>query len=466
MDRYANLCDDTPGNLKVIYSFPDSASDYGRGYSKSKKFVAFNGNEIASFQTVVAQVNNYLSHLDLVQNTANADDSTADIRIAKTVTKGADAWAYYPDTGKGGDIWFNRNDAGVVDGGKGGMNWDPDHLNPGDYTYTVFMHEFGHALGLKHSFESGGVAGAVPKAFDSLEYTLMSYDAYQANPYDSTVDQRNWWADDGNNPETYMMLDIAALQHMYGADFTTSAGNTDYNVDKFPTTSAGKILMTLWDGDGIDTYDFADYSVGVSIDLQPGHWVTIDYQNTTDPYERADLLAGDGTHWAAGNIANALIYDGVNNDAAHPDAGYIENAIGGSGNDVLIGNVKDNVLTGGDGNDTLTGGQGNDIFVFNSLSGWDLISDFTIGLDKLQFDHMVFDQLTPSTPPATGNTLASGEFALWAPTDSNDYIIYDSFSGALFYDADGNDTADTPVQVAILGASSHPSLSNCDILIG
>jgi serralysin len=144
-------------------------------------------------------VNSYLSGLNLVQNTGTSD-STADIRIAKTVTTGADAWAYYPATGRGGDAWFNRNDSGATFGGKGGMNWDPAHLTPGDYTYTVLMHEFGHSLGLKHSFESGGVAGAVPHAFDSLEYTVMSYDAYQTDPYSVTVDQREWWADDGNNP--------------------------------------------------------------------------------------------------------------------------------------------------------------------------------------------------------------------------------------------------------------------------
>ena len=40
----------------------------------------------------------------------------------------------------------------------------------------------------------------------------------------------------------------------------------------------------------------------------------------------------------------------------------IENAIGGSGNDLIIGNALANSLTGGSGNDTLTGGEGADVF--------------------------------------------------------------------------------------------------------
>ena len=76
--------------------------------------------------------------------------------------------------------------------------------------------------------------------------------------------------------------------------------------------------MTIWDGAGIDTYDFSTYSSGVSIDLRPGRWVAID-----DLAQRADLLAGAGEQWATGNIANALVYDGLNNTLANPDAGYI-----------------------------------------------------------------------------------------------------------------------------------------------
>ena len=45
---------------------------------------------------------------------------------------------------------------------------------------------------------------------------------------------------------------------------------------------------------------------------------------------------------------------------------YIDNAIGGSGNDTIIGNEIANVLNGGAGNETITGGGGNDTIIGGS----------------------------------------------------------------------------------------------------
>ena len=109
---------------------------------------------------------------------------------------------------------------------------DPYPIDPGSYTYTVLMHELGHSLGLKHSFEKSGF-GAVPR--DSLEYTVMSYSSYEG--------ATSWYAPDGDFPQTLMMYDIAALQHMYGANYGTNAGNTTYQWN--PLTGA----LTTFAGD-------------------------------------------------------------------------------------------------------------------------------------------------------------------------------------------------------------------------
>ena len=62
----------------------------------------------------------------------------------------------------------------------------------------------------------------------------------------------------------------------------------------------------------------------------------------------------------------------------------IENAEGGSGDDQLIGNGFANVLNGGRGDDHLTGGEV-DIFRFEAGFGTDVIQDFRIGEDRLEF---------------------------------------------------------------------------------
>ena len=183
----------------VTYSFPDSYLDYGKGYTEasSKKYVQLNEFEQDAVRSILGQVEGF-AKLDFVENTGGSDAS-AQIRVGNTITPGADAWAYYPGSGKGGDVWFDK-----TGGGSGLMSREEADLEPGDYTFTVYMHELGHALGLKHSFENTSF-GVVP--IDSLEYTVMSYDAYVGAP--------NTWATDGNNPQTFMMYDIAASIHVW-----------------------------------------------------------------------------------------------------------------------------------------------------------------------------------------------------------------------------------------------------------
>ena len=101
-----------------------------------------------------------------------------------------------------------------------------------------------------------------------------------------------------------------------------------------------------------DTYDFSNYTTALTVNLQPGGWTTA---STT---QLAYLGSG---HYAAGNIANALLYN--NNPAS-----LIENAIGGTGNDVMTGNIADNHFTGGGGNDVFDGGSGNDSAIYSGLT--------------------------------------------------------------------------------------------------
>lgn len=125
---------------------------------------------------------------------------------------------------------------------------------------------------------------------------------------------------------------------------------------------------------------------------------------------------------------------------------------GGAGNDTLIGGV---------GADTLTGGAGADIFCFNVplvAGGRDLVKDFTLGLDSLQLDDSIFAALSIGT-------LADGQFVAGTSAgDADDFIIYNSSTGILYYDSDGSGAA-SALEIAQIGSTSHPQLLAADIHI-
>ncbi len=144
-------------------------------------------------------------------------------------------------------------------------------------------------------------------------------------------------------------------------------------------------------------------------------------------------------------------------------------AINGTGNElanVMTGNSAANQLNGGAGNDTLdgglgvnrlTGGTGNDLFKFTSTGPVDVITDYNVANDTIQLENSVFTALT------TPGTLAAGQFRIGAQAaDVNDHIIYNSATGALTYDANGNG-AGGAVQIATIG--SGLALTNADIVV-
>ncbi|MBK8816585.1 MAG: VCBS repeat-containing protein [Methylococcaceae bacterium] len=150
----------------------------------------------------------------------------------------------------------------------------------------------------------------------------------------------------------------------------------------------------------------------------------------------------------------------------------IENLIGGDGQDTLIGNNQANVIQGvfgsdeiigKAGNDLLTGGGGNDIFVFdnavNADTNNDIINDFGSLVDKIRLDNSIFTQLT-----STG-TLSAENFVSRADAkalDSNDYLLYDTDNGSLYYDADGNGAG---AKIEFVSLTGIPSLTAGDIVI-
>jgi Ca2+-binding RTX toxin-like protein len=116
---------------------------------------------------------------------------------------------------------------------------------------------------------------------------------------------------------------------------------------------------------------------------------------------------------------------------------------GGAGNDTLSGGAGDDTLVGSTGNDVLTGGAGADRFVFDStlgVSNFDTIKDFLIGTDKIVLSAMTFSGFVGSSTglAITAGNLVVGTGATAIAKDKDDYLIYDTTSDLLYYDADGN----------------------------
>ena len=431
----------------LTYSFPAQASFYGPVYGWGEtrnNFEALNPVQIAMARKAFDMMSS-VTGLNFVETTETAV-SHATLRLAMS-DRPTPAWTYIPGTTEeGGDTWFGNS-----------SQWYDAPVR-GNYAFYAFLHEMGHAVGLKHGDDVDGAFGAMTPAHDSMEYSVMTYRSYvgASNQY---VQNETW-----GYAQTPMMDDIAALQHMYGANFTTNGGNTIYRwnpaTGEVSVNGAGqgapggnRVFMTLWDGGGVDTYDFSPYTGALTVDLRPGQW------STTSPGQIP--LLGDG-HLAHGNIANALLCRGDLRS-------LIENAVGGSGNDRITGNSAVNnikglggadvingreggdTLTGGSGSDTLTGGSGKDIFLMESKLGkstnLDRITDFNVADDTIYLENAIF------TKVGSGGTISTQ--ALWIGTkahDASDRVIYDSKSGALFYDGDGTGSG-AAVQFATLSAS-------------
>ncbi|PXX12815.1 Ca2+-binding RTX toxin-like protein [Nitrosomonas ureae] len=131
--------------------------------------------------------------------------------------------------------------------------------------------------------------------------------------------------------------------------------------------------------------------------------------------------------------------------------------IGNTGNNQLKAAAGNDILDGRQGADMLTGGIGNDIFRFTTMGQIDTITDFNVVNDTIQLENAVFTALT-----VTG-TLAAARFRIGANAlDANDNIIYNSTTGALIYDANGNG-AGAAVQIATIGDGL--ALTNADIVV-
>jgi serralysin len=468
--RIDALIDGRRWSGSITYADPDASGDYTGGYSydsdgdgvsvQNEGFSQLGADQMEAVHAIlnvdaslygVAGARSGFSvegftNLGLSYN--GAGSGTATIRVANSSDPGT-SYAWTPQNNiYGGDTWFG-----------------PSARDPlvGNYDYHTTIHELGHALGLKHGHETGGF-GALPSDTDSMEYSVMTYKSYVGDN-NSGYNNEAW-----GYAQTFMMYDIAALQYMYGADYSANSGNTTYRWD--PLTgqtfidgalaldpgganngaSTNRIFQTVWDGGGVDTYDLTAYATDMTVNLQAGG-----HSKFSDA-QRAYLGGGPNGGYARGNVFNALL---VNGDTRS----LIENVWAGSGDDNITGNEAANQIKGGGGSDSLYGlngddtlyGQDGDDFMKGG-GGADLLyggaGDDTLGSDLSGSDTLYgeggddylyavdgFDSIDGGAGVDTLNTTSfDGAYLVNLATGTSNYAGETFLNIEKLYTGDGNDT--------------------------
>jgi serralysin len=291
-------------------------------------FPSQDSNGVSQFNTSQREATRIAIALwaDLINiNFVETSDTTANILLVNDTGVGL-AGALFPPFG---NIAVNPNQASNF------------QLNPGEFGLQTLVHELGHTLGLSHPGNYNAGRGVVLSyqndaeyQQDSRQYSVMSY--WSASNTGANHGPNNYAA-------TPLLHDIATIQSIYGANLSTRTGNTVYGFNStanrgvfdfsssFYTTKTP--IIAIWDAGGIDTLDLSGYSSNARIDLNDGAFSD-----------------------AGGLTLNISIAFNA----------FIENAVGGSGNDRITGQELANRLNGGRGNDVLTGAAGNDVLIGGS----------------------------------------------------------------------------------------------------
>ncbi len=324
---------------------------------------------------------------------------------------------------------YNTNGFGWDDSSNGG-------LSVGGFGYATLVHEIGHALGLDHSHSDGcccsqcadphefpGVSNSSDSGSNQLNqdvYTIMSYVSGEISRPLISGEVYNYGYMAGP-----MAFDIAAIQYLYGAKANQNSGDDVYYL---PTSNVfGTFFEAIWDTGGVDTIEYTG-SIDATIDLR-----SATLQNEVGGggfVSSADGIYGGFT--IAADFTNAISNSGGETGV------IIENATGGSGNDVLTGNAVANELRGNAGDDTIDGGAGVDTAVYSGV-----FAGYTVSANAGSGTVSVTDNNGSDGTDTLSNieslTFSDGTYGLSAGTGASESLVGTGAADILF-GLGGNDT--------------------------
>ena len=315
-----------------------------------------------------------------------------------------EVWFYTLDDSEAEDTYgFAYTPGSDPDEGMVAINWSLYRSNDGTFNHSIepgsfygitFLHELSHAVGLKHPHERGlldqprfpGLTRSSNKFKNKGEFDQNAHPFTQLSYVDKGAG--NGLVPTSKADHGFLQvpgaLDIAALQWMYGINPTTASGDDIYRLPLSNQEGIG--WRVIWDTGGTDRITASHSSDPVTIDLRNA---TLGSDPQAGGYESR-------VHGMTGGFMIAHDWDGL---VLGQPAGLcvIEEAIGGKGDDRLIGNAGSNVLKGRRGADLIyaatgsanvvVGGKGRDQFLVDTNPGaYVTVKDFKSSKDRVVFD--------------------------------------------------------------------------------
>lgn len=513
--------DGISGNYNITYSFLTSKADVNTiGYyprnndGKFEEAVSFTTNystKIQSYFKYVFENNNPNGNSMLFQDVANIT-FTPDNNITDgsgLITIGQLTSAYEDEKGDKvfsanqpavtksykegydiqvhGDIWVNTSC-------HNGLFWEL--LENSSAQFKIVLEEISHSLGVDIYNPENYEEKLKPfqpdpdkPDYNPLEAKFEQYNSqkYTVTSYVPVQGMNNIY------PHTLQLLDIQALQEIYGRNYSTRSEATTYSKQTAFNSSFTNdaFIYTIWDGGGIDTISAEGFYKsglgagaidGAVIDLRQGAFSSIGssviaarandnvaiayytiienangsieddvlignaWNNRIDGGDGDDILYGDGVVSPDENAgfhepntlasSNGVVYPwGLGGEAPAENDSGDDILLGGEGKDTIYGGAGDDILIGGAGNDTLNGGAGDD-----TLDGGDDTDTADYGFDPAGVTVTLDDSGNGTATDGFGGTDTLNSIENLDLTWFEDRVLLDSAAGRTINGRGGYDT--------------------------